>query len=75
MNASINAPEANTACAICGVALRCGAIGNGTQPDATCWCMTEEKLPASARHPGQGCRCKQCLRKAIAQVRTASESN
>lgn len=68
-------PAANTVCAICGAELRCGAIGNGTQPDATCWCMTEANLPASARRPGQGCRCQRCLREAIAQARAASESN
>ncbi len=75
MSASMEAPAANTACAICGAALRCGAIGDGTQPDATCWCMTEAKLPASARRPGQGCRCQHCLREAIAHARTASELN
>ncbi|MBA4231672.1 MAG: hypothetical protein C0465_13785 [Ralstonia sp.] len=66
---------ANTACAICGAALRCGAIGEGSQRDTTCWCMTEEALPVSARRPGQGCRCQRCLREAIAQARAASESN
>ncbi|KHK57243.1 signal peptide protein [Ralstonia sp. A12] len=71
----MNPPVSNTVCAICGAALRCGAIGDGTQPDATCWCMTEEKLPASARRPGQGCRCQHCLRKAIAQAQAASGSN
>ncbi|MEF9482359.1 hypothetical protein [Ralstonia sp. 1B3] len=71
----MTAPAANTVCAICGVALRCGAIGDGTQPDATCWCTTEETLPASARRPGQGCRCQRCLREAIALARAASEAN
>jgi ribosomal protein L34E len=66
---------ANTVCAICGVALRCGAIGNDKQPDATCWCMAEDALPASARRPGQGCRCQRCLREAIVQAQTASESD
>ncbi|WP_316677711.1 cysteine-rich CWC family protein [Ralstonia chuxiongensis] len=66
---------ANTVCAICGAQMRCGAIGDGKQPDTTCWCMTEETLPASARRPGQGCRCQRCLREAIAQARAASESN
>lgn len=61
----------NTTCATCGAALRCGAIGNGTQRDATCWCMHEDPLPASARRPGQGCRCQRCLREAIAQANAA----
>jgi ribosomal protein L34E len=54
--------------------LRCGAIGNGMQPDATCWCMAEDNLPASARRPGQGCRCQRCLREAIAQAQAQAET-
>ncbi|CAJ0691850.1 cysteine-rich CWC family protein [Ralstonia holmesii] len=67
---------ANTVCAICGAELHCGAIGDGKQPDATCWCMSEKTLPANARRPGQGCRCQRCLREAIAQATlAASESD
>ncbi|WP_124382629.1 cysteine-rich CWC family protein [Ralstonia sp. SET104] len=71
----MNPLAANTACAICGAALRCGAIGDGKQRDATCWCTAEETLPASARRPGQGCRCQRCLRAAILLAQTASESD
>jgi hypothetical protein len=60
---------------MCGADLRCGAIGDGKQPDAACWCMTEETLPASARRPGQGCRCQRCLREAIAQAKAAPEAS
>ncbi|WP_439889697.1 cysteine-rich CWC family protein [Ralstonia sp. 25C] len=63
----------NTVCAVCGAELRCGAIGDGKQPDATCWCMEEPQLPAGALRPGQGCLCPRCLREAIAQTRATSE--
>ncbi|WP_413707384.1 hypothetical protein [Ralstonia sp. Ralssp110] len=71
----MTAPAANTVCAMCGADLRCGAIGDGKQPDAACWCMTEETLPASARRPGQGCRCQRCLREAITQAKAAPEAS
>ena len=74
MSVSGEALTANTVCAVCGAALRCGAIGNGMQPDATCWCMAEDTLPASARRPGQGCRCQRCLREAIAQAQAQAET-
>jgi ribosomal protein L34E len=72
MKTSLPAHPANTTCAICGATLRCGAIGDGKRPDATCWCSAEEALPAHAQHPGQGCRCQHCLREAIARARAAS---
>ncbi|AQW30298.1 cysteine-rich CWC family protein [Ralstonia syzygii subsp. celebesensis] len=59
---------ANAVCVACGVELRCGAIGDGMQPDAACWCMLEKNLPASALQSGQGCLCPRCLREAIARA-------
>ncbi|AST87934.1 cysteine-rich CWC family protein [Ralstonia nicotianae] len=62
---------ANAVCAACGAALRCGAIGDGMQPDAACWCRLEKHLPAGALQPGQGCLCPGCLREAIARAGAA----
>ncbi len=62
---------ANAVCPLCGAALRCGAIGDGTRPDATCWCRFEHNLPASALQSGQGCLCPRCLREAIARAGSA----
>ncbi|MDE2202574.1 MAG: cysteine-rich CWC family protein [Burkholderiaceae bacterium] len=75
MKTSMPVRPANTTCATCGTTLRCGAIGDGTQPDPACWCAAEAALPAHARLPGQGCLCPRCLREAIARARAVAASD
>ena len=51
----------NKKCSVCGAALSCGAAQEGE----SCWCLGFPAImPAEY---DQGCRCKTCLSKAIAE--------
>ncbi|HZR77297.1 hypothetical protein [Bradyrhizobium sp.] len=47
------------------VCSRCGTEFSCTQSE-TCWCAEEAKLPMPRK--GEDCLCRECLRKAAAQV-------
>lgn len=74
MSPGANPGSANGNCPRCGVAFRCGMVGN----DAQCWCAglpSLPVLPVPAAESGASCYCPDCLRALKAELAARTQAN